>query len=70
MSTTTRTYQVAGMTCAHCVGAVTREVGALDAVTDVHVELTTGEVTVQSTRPLADAEIVAALDEAGYELAS
>lgn len=70
MSSTVRTYQVTGMTCAHCVGAVTREVGALESVTDVKVELETGGVTVESTRPLTDAELVAALDEAGYQLAS
>jgi copper chaperone len=68
--TTTRTYRVNGMTCAHCVSAVTSELGALDAVTEVQVELATGEVTVQSDRPLDDAEVAAAVDEAGYELAS
>lgn len=67
---TTRTYRVTGMTCGHCVSAVSREVGALDVVTDVQVDLGSGDVTVQSTRPLTDAEIGAALDEAGYELAS
>lgn len=70
MSSTVRTYQVSGMTCTHCVGAVTREIGALDPVTDVQVELATGDVTVQSTRPLTDAELTAALDEAGYQLGS
>lgn len=68
METTTRTYRVQGMTCEHCVAAVTRELGALDAVTDVQVELTTGEVTVRSGRPLEDAAVAAAVDEAGYEL--
>jgi copper chaperone len=67
---TTRVYRVTGMTCGHCVGAVTREVAALEAVTDVQVELSTGDVTVESTRPLTDAEIAAAVDEAGYQLAS
>jgi copper chaperone len=70
MSATVRVYRVAGMTCDHCVGAVAREVGALDAVTDVHAELSTGDVTVRSTRPLTDAELEAALDEAGYRLSS
>ncbi|WP_298515805.1 heavy-metal-associated domain-containing protein [uncultured Nocardioides sp.] len=65
---TTRIYQIDGMTCGHCVSAVTSEVGALDAVTDVHVELTTGDVTVTSTRPLTDSEIAAAVNEAGYAL--
>ena len=67
---TTHIYRVSGMTCGHCVGAVTREVTALEPVTDVHVELETGDVTVQSTRPLTHDEITAAIDEAGYELVS
>ena len=67
---TTRTYRVQGMTCGHCVGAVTSEVEALEPVTDVHVELESGDVTVTSTRPLTDTEIAAAIDEAGYELVS
>ena len=70
MSTTTRTYRVTGMTCGHCVRSVTQEVGALPGVTSVEVELATGEVTVQSDRPLTEDEMVAALDEAGYQLAS
>ena len=65
---TTRTYRVQGMTCGHCVNAVTSEVGALEPVTEVNVELESGDVTVTSTRPLTDAEIAAAIDEAGYEL--
>ena len=67
---TTSTYRVNGMTCGHCVGAVTRELGSLTAVTDVQVELATGDVTVRADRPLDDAEVAAAIDEAGYELAS
>ena len=67
---TTRIYRVDGMTCDHCVRAVTQEVGGIEAVTDVHVELATGDVTVHSTRPLTDDEMTAALYEAGYDLAS
>jgi copper chaperone CopZ len=70
MSETTTTYRVSGMTCAHCVNAVTEEVGSLPHVTDVQVELATGDVTVRSTRPLTDDEVSAAIDEAGYHLAS
>ena len=69
-TTSTRTYRVVGMTCGHCVSAVEREVGALDGVTAVTVDLATGEVVVASTRPVADDEMTAAIDEAGYELAS
>lgn len=66
---TTRTYQVTGMTCGHCVAAVTREVESLEPVTDVRVELESGDVTVTSERPLTDEEIAGAVDEAGYQLA-
>jgi copper chaperone CopZ len=70
MSETIRSYRVSGMTCGHCVAAVTQEVGALPGVTDVQVELATGDVTVRSNRPLSDGEMAAAVDEAGYALAS
>jgi len=67
---TTRTYRVSGMTCGHCVSAVTREVEAIDGVQDVQVELSTGDVTVTSSRALDDRAVAAAVDEAGYQLAS
>ena len=66
---TTHTYQVTGMTCGHCVAAVTREVESLDPVTAVRVELESGDLTVVSERPLTDEEIAGAVDEAGYQLA-
>ncbi|MEV1156702.1 cation transporter [Micromonospora chokoriensis] len=62
------TYQVQGMTCGHCVSAVTAEVGSIAGVHDVQVDLATGRVTVDSDQPL-DTEVVrAAVDEAGYNL--
>jgi copper chaperone len=67
--TTTTTFRVAGMTCGHCVRAVTEEVTKLSGVESVDVDLTSGQVTVASATPLDDADIVAAVDEAGYELA-
>ncbi|MFD7455409.1 heavy-metal-associated domain-containing protein [Kitasatospora sp. NPDC059827] len=60
--------QVAGMTCGHCVGAVTAELEKVAGVTGVAVDLATGRVTVDSTGPLADTELAAAIDEAGYDL--
>ncbi|MEV4638403.1 cation transporter [Actinoplanes sp. NPDC049548] len=65
----TATYTVAGMTCGHCVQAVTGELKELPGVEDVQVELSTGAVTVTSAAPLADDAVRAAVDEAGYELA-
>lgn len=68
---TTTTYDVTGMTCGHCVAAVTEELGALAGVTEVSVDLqpgTTSRVIVTSDGPLTDAAVRAAVDEAGYEL--
>ena len=65
----TSTYTVTGMTCGHCVQAVTGELSALPGVDDVQVDLATGAVTVTSEAPLADEAVRAAVDEAGYELA-
>jgi copper chaperone len=68
MSTTT--YTVTGMTCAHCVAAVTEEVGAVPGVTGVQVDLATGALTVTSEVPVDDDAVAAAVDEAGYALAA
>ena len=65
-----QTFQVTGMTCGHCVSAVEEEVGAIADVTDVTVDLASGRVTVGSDREVTTAEIAAAVDEAGYQLAS
>ena len=65
---TTRTYQVEGMTCGHCVQAVTTEIGALPGVTGVRVDLATGAVEVDSAGPLAPEAVAEAVDEAGYRL--
>ncbi|HET6529231.1 MAG TPA: cation transporter [Actinoplanes sp.] len=65
----TSTYTVSGMTCEHCIKAVTGELSALDGVEAVQVDLGSGAVTVTSAAPLADEAVRAAVDEAGYELA-
>jgi copper chaperone CopZ len=67
-TSTTTTYQVSGMTCDHCVMAVDRELSALPGVRDVRVVLATGEVTVTHEEPLAERQVAAAIDEAGYQL--
>ena len=67
--TTTSTYTVNGMSCGHCVAAVTEELGKLDGVSHVDVDLGSGRVTVESDGPLDDDEVAAAVDEAGYTLA-
>lgn len=69
ISQTDQSYTVIGMTCEHCVQAVTEEVGAIPAVTDVRVDLASGVLTVTATEPVDRAAVEAAVDEAGYTLA-
>jgi copper chaperone len=65
---TVAVYTVTGMTCGHCVKSVTEEVSTLAGVSAVEVDLASGKVTITSTEPLAEADVKAAVDEAGYEL--
>jgi copper chaperone len=62
------TYTVAGMTCGHCVSAVTEEVGKIPGVLDVQVDLATGAVDVASAEAVDTAAVREAVEEAGYEL--
>ena len=68
-TTTNRDYVVTGMVCQHCVSAVSQQIGAIQGVTNVEVDLTTGRVSVPSNRALDDAMVRSAIDEAGYEIA-
>ena len=69
MSTTTE-YVVSGMTCAHCVHAVTEEVAGLPGVTDVDVDLSSGALIVVSDAAIPFGDIERAVDEAGYTVAA
>jgi copper chaperone CopZ len=60
---------VTGMTCEHCVAAVTDELSALSGVRSVDATLSNGAVTICSSRALTDAEISTAVAEAGYAIA-
>ena len=64
----TRTYSVPQISCGHCVNMITGEVTRVAGVTDVNVDIPTKTVTVTGDAP--DADIVAAIDEAGYAVAS
>jgi copper chaperone len=67
---TSHAYIVEGMTCEHCVRAVREELGQIEGVTDVAVDLASGQVTVEADGPLDDAAVAAAVDEAGYVVRS
>lgn len=63
---TTTEYTVTGMTCGHCVNSVREEVTKLAGVDNVEVDLATGLLRIDSAGPLPDADVLAAVDEAGY----
>jgi copper chaperone len=68
----TDTYRVTGMTCDHCVAAVSEEITALDGVNTVDIALVPGgtsTMTVESAAPLDRDQVAEAVDEAGYALA-
>jgi copper chaperone CopZ len=64
----TITYEVPGVHCAHCEAAITQEVGGVEGVETVVVDLEAKRVTV-SGGALDDARVRAAIDEAGYDVA-
>jgi copper chaperone len=64
-----REYTVNGMTCGHCVLSVREEVGEVDGVEAVDVDLESGRMIV-SGAGLDDAAVRAAVEEAGYEVAA
>jgi len=71
MANTTTKYTVSGMTCAHCVAAVTEEISQLSGVEHVAVDLAAGgdsTVAVTSVAPLPEDAVRAAVDEAGFTL--
>ena len=63
------TYSVPAISCGHCRTAITHEVSTVLGIAAVEVELETKTVTVTGD-PLDEAAIVAAIVEAGYEVAA
>lgn len=69
IATVGRRFNVVGMTCSHCEHAIESEVGAIAGVCTVTADASSGTVTVESTYVLEIADVAAAVDDAGYELA-
>lgn len=61
-------YSVTGMTCDHCVRAVTSEVEKIAGVASVTVDLEAGRLTLVSEAPVDPASVRAAVEEAGFEV--
>ena len=66
--TITQQFTISGMTCGHCVQAVTQELSGIEGVQGVEVDLDSGVATVRSEAKLDVAAVRDAVDEAGYEL--
>ncbi len=63
----TTEYKVTGMTCGHCESHVREEVEQISGVTGIDVSAKTGRLVITSQADLNDADVIAAVDEAGYE---
>ena len=59
-------YQVTGMTCGHCEMSVREEVGEIAGVEDIQVSAQTGRLVVTAEGEIDDAEVLSAVEEAGY----
>ncbi len=63
---TTNEYQVTGMTCEHCEMSVREEVAEIPGVDEIQVSAQTGKLVVTSSGAVDDAQVLAAVTEAGY----
>jgi len=63
-----KSIKIKGMSCQHCVMAVTKALGALDGIKDVKVDLINGVATYEEVKTVAPGVIAAAITKAGYEV--
>jgi copper chaperone CopZ len=66
MNTNSNEYQVTGMTCGHCEMSVREEVAQVAGIQEIQVSAKTGRLVVSSTGDVDDAQVIAAVEEAGY----
>jgi copper chaperone len=60
--------QVKGMSCAHCVAAMTKAMGSLAGVTNIKVDLASGRVSYASATPIPQEDLIRVVKAAGFEL--
>jgi copper chaperone len=63
------TIKIRGMTCRHCVMAVTKALGAIDGIRDVQVDLEKGEAAFTEEKPVDRALIRERIIKAGFDVA-
>lgn len=63
-----KNIKIKGMSCQHCVMAVTRALNAVDGIKDVKVDLATGIATYREDKPVSSETVAEAIKKAGYEV--
>ena len=63
-----KSIKIKGMSCQHCVMAVTKALAALDGLKDVNVDLKSGMATYEEVKAVAPKAVAAAIKMAGYEI--
>ncbi len=63
-----KSIKIKGMSCQHCVMAVTKALAALDGIKNVQVDLKTGMATYEETKPVAASVVADAIKKAGYDV--
>ncbi|MFH0823940.1 MAG: heavy-metal-associated domain-containing protein [Pseudomonadota bacterium] len=63
-----KTIKIEGMSCNHCVAAVTKALDSVDGVKDLTVDLKKGEAVFSETKPVDDAELKRAVEKAGFSI--
>jgi len=66
----TRVYRVPGVSCQHCVRAITEELRKIEGVHDIEVNLAAKIVRVVSEDTVPDERIRSGIEEAGYTIAA
>ena len=62
------TIKIKGMSCQHCVTAVTKALGSMEDLKDVHVDLQKGEATYTEVKPVDRTQIREKIKKAGFEV--
>ena len=63
-----KSIRIKGMSCQHCVMAVTKALGSLDGIQNVRVDLKSGIATYDEAKPVDEAAVNAAIKKAGYDV--
>jgi copper chaperone CopZ len=63
-----KSIKIKGMSCGHCVMAVTKALSAIEGIKDVKVDLKNAEATFNEVKTVDPQVIAAAVKKAGFEV--